>query len=64
VPDTKVLRPIIVLQVSRVVISRALAYLVGVRSHGNAKRPREPKISQLEVVVFINEEVLRFEISV
>ena len=45
-------------------IPRTLTYFVSVRSHGNAECPCESKISQLEVVMFIDEKVLRFEVSV
>jgi hypothetical protein len=45
------------------VAPRALTYLVSVRSHGNAERPCESEISQLEIVMVINEKVLRFEVS-
>jgi len=37
---------------------------VSIRSHGNAKGPRESEIGQLEIVLFVDEKVLRFEVSV
>ena len=39
------------------------AYLVSVRSHGNAESSCESKVSQLEVVLFIDKEILGFEVS-
>ena len=41
---------------------RVPTYFVSVRSHGNAERPCETKISQLEIVMFIDEKVLGFEV--
>jgi hypothetical protein len=37
---------------------------MGIRSHGDAERPCEPKVSQFEIVLFVDEKVLRFEVSV
>lgn len=62
-PGTKALQPIIFQRVSWVVAASALTCLMSISSHGNAKRPRESEISQLEVVMFIDEQVLRFEVS-
>lgn len=45
-------------------IPRVPTYFVGVRAHGNAECPCESKISQLEVVVLIDEKVLGFEVPV
>ena len=42
---------------------RAPAYFVSIRSHGNAERPCESEIGQLEIISFIDEKVLRFEVS-
>lgn len=63
-PGTKALRPTTFKQVSRVVVPRAPTYFVSIRSHGNAERPCESEIGQLEIVIFVDEEVLRFEVSV
>jgi len=38
-------------------------YLVSVCAHGDTKRPRKSKISQLQVVMFIDEKVRRVEFS-
>jgi hypothetical protein len=37
--------------------------LVGVSAQGNSECTREPKISQLEIVSFVDEEILRFEVA-
>jgi hypothetical protein len=39
------------------------AYLVCVRAQGDAKRARESKVSQLEIVPLVDEEILRFEVT-
>jgi len=39
------------------------AYLVSVCSHGNAERSCESEVSQLKIVMFIDEKVLGFEVS-
>lgn len=39
------------------------AYLVGISPHGNTKRPRQAKVCKLEVVAFVNQQVLGFEIT-
>ena len=37
---------------------------MGIRSHGDSKRTCEPEVRQLEIVLFVDEKVLRFEVSV
>lgn len=37
---------------------------MGVRSHGDAKRPCESEVGQLEIILFVDQKVLRFEVSV
>lgn len=34
-----------------------------VRAHGDPKRTREPKIGQLQIVSFVDEEILRLEVA-
>lgn len=51
-------------RVSCIVASGEPTYLMSICSHGNAKRPRESEISQLEVVMLIDEQILGFEVSV
>jgi len=36
---------------------------MGIRSHGDAERTCEPEVCQLEIVLFVDEKVLRFEVS-
>lgn len=43
---------------------RAPTYFVGIRSHGNAESPCESEIGQLEIIMFVDEKVLRFKVSV
>ena len=62
-PDTKELQPRTFRRVSRAGVFSEPTNLVSVGSHGNAKRPRKSEISQLEVVGFIDEQVLRLEVS-
>ena len=37
--------------------------LVCVRSHGDAERARESEVGQLEVVMFIDQKILRLEVA-
>lgn len=39
-------------------------YLVGVGPHGNAECACKAKVGELEVVAFVNEEVLRLQVAV
>lgn len=43
---------------------RSRTYFVGICSHGDAECSREPEVGQLEIVIFVDEKVLRFEVSV
>ena len=36
---------------------------MGIRSHGDTECSREPEVGQLEIVIFVDEKVLRFEVS-
>jgi len=44
------------------VTPKAPTYLMSVRSHGDAERPSESKISQFEIILFVDEKILRFEV--
>ena len=36
---------------------------MSVRSHGNAERSRKTEVSKLEVVIFIDQQILRLEVA-
>lgn len=39
-------------------------HLMSICPHRNAKRARKPEITKLEVIAFVNEEILRLQITV
>ena len=43
--------------------SNSDAHLVRVRSHGNAERARKPEVGELEVVIRIDQQILRLEVA-
>jgi hypothetical protein len=45
-------------------MARALTYLVRVRAEWNTECARETEVGELEVVPFVDEQVLRLEIAV
>jgi hypothetical protein len=45
-------------------MARALKYLVRVRAKWNTECARETEVGELEVVPFVNEQVLRLEVAV
>lgn len=40
-----------------------MSYLVSVSSHGNTEGSGKSKICQFQVVILINEKILRFEVA-
>lgn len=45
-------------------VDRTLTDLVGICAHWNTEGPREPEIRQLQVVILVDQQVLRFQVSV
>lgn len=43
---------------------RTRRYLVRVGSHRDTERARKTKVRELQVIVFINEKILRLEVTV
>lgn len=41
-----------------------VSYLMGISSHRNTEGAREAKISELQVITVINQQVLRFQVAV
>ena len=39
-------------------------YLMGISSHGYTKRASQPEISELEVVILVNQQILGLQVSV
>lgn len=67
VPERDNLGPSTVNETKHTQLARSIRtcdpYLVGISPHGNTKRPRQAEICKLEVVAFVDQQVLGLEIA-